>query len=1179
MHKAIKQSITVLLSICLIISLLPISALAIQEEATYTTATGETQQGTLAEAVNNVVDSGTILLLRSVEVSSNLTIRNKTVTLLGGGHTITLMNNAYMELSGESVLQLGDPTLPEDSKLTVCSTDTLNPLIGIKDQSRLDMYDGVTLGPSVAYSTVAGVSVYDQSTFNMYGGMITSCVNNISLTGGVYVDENGQFHMYDGIIENCTGVHGGAVGLSGGSVIGTNPRSTALFHMHGGIIRNCTDGWYGGGAVCIYTSNPTRFIMDGGTITDCDANSYGYGGAVFVYATHPDAEVRLNGGKIIGNSAKNGGGIFVYAGEVAIGNSVQLYDNTATVSGSDLYINSDRCAVSLGADNAGCVLSECTHAIDGWYKDDSSYRWSCADSGNAIKYTLPAGGTISENLALKAAHGGIYAISVTPQVLDFGTETVGYAPLSSQTVTVRNTGNQTITLDQPFSEDYEIGLLSANVLAPNGTATFDIRPKTGLTENTYNETISIFTDRGVTETVNVSFNVMKPVTVTPENMTVYMGGSKGYNGVVGEENGNIVIQGSSSLPIPGFTIELPDTLEAALAASGEDITDLRFVSGTKQWKAVSYDGKSDTIYKLESCGFEGQDPVRVQFKDGDDLVVSDSFAVGEYINQTLDMSIYPGDLVTPVTITYDGYTYGVDSSAVATLTVRGTTTEVKTPIVAKEDTVELKEKEPAVTAPDGTIYLINGNGVQADPLGIALLFDSIIEEDPDSTIRTDALKTRGDETLGDVGANHKRHYEFKYLDLVDTNNGNTWVTAVDTLGNGQNVTVYWPLPGGTTKNTAFTLLHFEGLHRDMQSGQIQERIDSCTVNEVAIKNVTDTHVVLEIGATGFSPFALVWETRAGGGIGDGDGGSTGGGTSGGGTIYYTLSYESNGGTKYSNERYASGTTVELNKVPTREGYTFTGWYADSELTQKITNVKMTSNKTVYAGWKISGVPELLNGDDHFAYIIGRPDGTVGPEEDITRAEVATIFFRLLADEVRISNLTEENSFSDVYADDWYNTEVSTMEALGIFKGRISDIFDPNAPITRAEFAAICARFDTGRTVGDSNFTDIDGHWAEAEIERAVVLGWIAGYPDGTFRPDSYITRAEAMTMINRVLQRLPENENDLLRDMIVWPDNSPEDWHYLAVQEATNSHEFERKPDGIHESWTKLTEDPDWTQY
>ena len=204
---------------------------------------------------------------------------------------------------------------------------------------------------------------------------------------------------------------------------------------------------------------------------------------------------------------------------------------------------------------------------------------------------------------------------------------------------------------------------------------------------------------------------------------------------------------------------------------------------------------------------------------------------------------------------------------------------------------------------------------------------------------------------------------------------------------------------------------------------------------------------------------------------------------------------------------------------------------------------------------------------------------MGPEENITRAEVATIFFRLLTDEVRTSNLTDKNSFSDVNTDDWYNTEVSTMEALGILKGRTSDTFEPNAPITRAEFAAICARFNTERTVGDSNFADIDGHWAEAEIERAVVLGWITAYPDGTFRPDNYINRAEAMTMINRVLQRLPENESDLLKDMIVWPDNSPEDWYYLAVQEATNSHEFKRKSDDLHESWTKLTEDPDWTQY
>ena len=298
-----------------------------------------------------------------------------------------------------------------------------------------------------------------------------------------------------------------------------------------------------------------------------------------------------------------------------------------------------------------------------------------------------------------------------------------------------------------------------------------------------------------------------------------------------------------------------------------------------------------------------------------------------------------------------------------------------------------------------------------------------------------------------------------------------------------------------------------------------------------------------------------------------------------GSTAYVLRYVSNGGTAYPDERYSPNTLVTLDKTPVREGYTFTGWYADAALTEPVSQVRMTADKTVYAGWEITGVPEWLNGADHFAYVIGYPNGMVEPENDITRAEVATIFFRLLTEEVRASHLTGENSFADVRADDWYNTAVSTMEALGILQGRTETSFAPDAPITRAEFAAICARFDTGRTGGDSNFTDIAGHWAEAEIERAVVLGWITGYPDNTFRPDAPITRAEAMTMINRVLQRLPESAEDLLPDMTVWPDNPPERWYYLAVQEATNSHAYTRKDDGVHETWTELLENPDWAQY
>ena len=296
------------------------------------------------------------------------------------------------------------------------------------------------------------------------------------------------------------------------------------------------------------------------------------------------------------------------------------------------------------------------------------------------------------------------------------------------------------------------------------------------------------------------------------------------------------------------------------------------------------------------------------------------------------------------------------------------------------------------------------------------------------------------------------------------------------------------------------------------------------------------------------------------------------------TRKYTLTYESNGGTAYKDERYSSGTKVTLDKVPIRESYTFTGWYADQELTDKITSVTMNSDKTVYAGWVATGVPDMLNGDDHYAYVIGYPDGNVHPQGNISRAETATIFFRLLKADTRDGNLTAENVFADVANGKWFNKAVSTMAKLGIVKGRSAETFAPDAPITRAEFAAICARFNTKPTNTSNSFSDISGHWAEAEIERAVAFGWIAGYPDGTFRPDTYITRAEAMTMINRVLCRMPQDEKDLLSTMVVWPDNKPTDWHYLAVQEATNSHEFERKG-AVNETWTKLTSAPDWTRY
>lgn len=305
-----------------------------------------------------------------------------------------------------------------------------------------------------------------------------------------------------------------------------------------------------------------------------------------------------------------------------------------------------------------------------------------------------------------------------------------------------------------------------------------------------------------------------------------------------------------------------------------------------------------------------------------------------------------------------------------------------------------------------------------------------------------------------------------------------------------------------------------------------------------------------------------------------DGGHGGNGGHGGSTRY-TLTYVSNGGTEYKAERYSSGTTVKLSKTPVREGYHFTGWYADKNLTDKIDRIQMTKNKTVYAGWEKNAselhIPDMLNGDDHFAYVAGYTDGTVRPNAKITRAEVAMIFYRLLDEDVRAANETDSNSFSDVTNGMWFNTAVSTIARLGIVKGRSAEIFDPNAPITRAEFATVCARFDHSSVESDKSFFDIHGHWAETFIEHAAALGWVNGYMDGTFHPNATITRAEAMAMINRVLGRLPESEKDLLSGMKTWPDNAdPSAWYYLTVQEATNSHSFERKEDGVHERWIKL---------
>ena len=328
-------------------------------------------------------------------------------------------------------------------------------------------------------------------------------------------------------------------------------------------------------------------------------------------------------------------------------------------------------------------------------------------------------------------------------------------------------------------------------------------------------------------------------------------------------------------------------------------------------------------------------------------------------------------------------------------------------------------------------------------------------------------------------------------------------------------------------------------------------------------------------------------------------------------LMYTLTYDVTGDlpegyTAPAKQTLVKGSSYTVAEVPasvsgSKDGvngtFSFNGWKKDDG-TVLTGEQQLTADLTLHGVWtftkKSSGgggggghkptvtipddVPTGLNGDDHFAYIVGYPDSTVRPQNGITRAEVATIFFRLLTDETRNANSTKSNSYSDVAAGAWYNHAVSTLSAMGIVKGDSQGKFNPNAPITRAEFAAIAARFDDKANTTAVDFSDIASHWAKDEISAAANNGWINGYTDGTFRPNNKITRAEAMTLVNRVLKRLPETAEDLHNDMIKWSDNSDTSaWYYLAVQEATNSHYYDLK-ENKHEKWSKLRETRDWTE-
>ena len=578
------------------------------------------------------------------------------------------------------------------------------------------------------------------------------------------------------------------------------------------------------------------------------------------------------------------------------------------------------------------------------------------------------------------------------------------------------------------------------------------------------------------------------VSITPADITIYTGGD-GYDSVV-NGSGNEIGTTNNGLPTPGFYIELPHEVDQALKEAVGAPLDrpldlskyLTFTyddgqGNTRTWHLERYDNKEGNdsmaynryIYRILPAEVNGEEiPIRLQFTDDDEtFMTSDDFAVSlDELYHEYDMTIYAGDLnqklVKAVLTVNDAETEYDATVESGELTVRGVTdngthtTDVVTEAPTNVTSVTAQVGENAK-------FYINGSQLEViDPSDVKLLVDSLVP-DQNNTLVNSAL----DEF---VAIPNDYDYEARYLDLVDTSNGNAYVTTDDA------VVVYWAYPEGTDENTEFHLVHYVGLDRndnnDLTSGTYTMEYYSEENG-----NLKTTEQGIRFTVNSFSPFTLFWEDDSNNG---GGGGSSGGG---------------------------GGSKPELNK------------------------------------------------EDHIAYVSGYPDGTVQPEGYITREEVATIFFRLLTDESRADFITDYNPYPDVASDRWSYYAITTMTNGNLMLGRTGGVFDPGANITRAEFAVVAAQFSNAQYSGPDKFTDISDHWARDYINRAANEGWIAGYPDGTFGPDRFITRAEVMALVNEVLERAPDADY-MLDNMTVWPDNPKSAWYYEDVQEATNSHSY-----------------------
>lgn len=957
----------------------------------------------------------------------------------------------------------------------------------------------VTLGPQskLTGNTVGVGAIYINSygtTLNIYGEISKN--NNAEKSGeekpsALWASNNfgGNFvNIYNGasIVDNNGG---------GAAVIASLCEMT----MYGGeIARNNVDvgldSQFGG----VRVRRGGRFIMKGGSIHDNGKNDAAYGGVsaqVDRYSDLPSA-VEIDGGEIFGNAGSDLSVVNTSPGPHGSADTFAKVSDSAIVKNPSIPVGS----IVLEGVSAGVKFGNADESCE---KNDEIKKLGTSNLSN-----------ITGSFWFQSNHASeTFAISKLPNFDES-------KPVYAAVVPTAKDG----TCDSQKS----VSLVPAEV-DENGLVKVTV-PASGATGQAV-----VFLQEG-----DQSASV---VSITPVDLTSYMGGEDGY-------------AGDGTIPEPGFLVSCPNGVDAANVVLSATIDGTSHSWGFEKLDASN--GKE--VYRLVSADEEGNGVFPVEFLNSTgESVRDDGFEFDTALSQTIFVRAFDGvSAKAKFPSETGGDVEAIVSSGVGELTVRGTTEGEK----YASPNAGFSVGQPGLKTPEGTGYAVNGGGVEvADKEGIALLFDDIIETNGIS-MNADLLEDHAEQECFE-GEDGDRSYEFKYLDLVDRNNGNVWVEA------SEPVTVCWPLPEGTDSGDKFTVLHFKGLHREMGVGYIESEIDKSDVEKLDCRVVGD-HVEFEVTSGNFSPFALVWTEDGGGSVTPPQ------------PQTVTLHYETNGGRPLADETHVLGTKADL-KTPLREGCTFAGWYLDDALTKPAEDpLTMDADKTVWAKWESTAVPGGFT-SDHVNYVLGRDTDQgrlIMPESNITRAEAAAMFYRLLDEGTRAEYYRESSTFPDVEPGAWYEPAVGTLQAMGILRGDDGvGTVRPDDPITRAELAAMAGRFDDDGEWPDMEpFADMDGHWAERIVLVAAENGWVLGVEGSDkFRPDDPITRAETMAIANRVLQRLPEDESDLIAGRVQWPDNQDkEKWYWLAVEEATNNHDHTLKSDGVHERWTALLENEDW---